>query len=635
MAALHGGQPIGQEAEIILDVEKGSSYQLPRKPVSHQIPEESLATVTWRDLSVAVKDVKGNTKTILKGISGFVEPRQLLAIMGSSGSGKTTLLDSMAGRLPKDVTMTGSVLVNGHPARLAYGGAAYVTQDECLLGTLSVQETLKYVALIRLPQSMSTESKMELVDDIIEELGLVEAKHTPVGNWAIRGLSGGQRRRLAIGCEMVLRPALIFLDEPTSGLDSASAFYVMSMVQRLCHQGRTIAAVIHQPSSEVFEMFDQLCLLTDGRITYFGKAGGAADFFALAGLPVPPNRGAADHFLHCINRDFAGTDDVDKQIEMLQSAFAASPAGAHNATLDFIVPGPVYDTGLHPPPWILQTMHLTRRSFLNMMRDVGIFWLRAGMYIMLCVMLGFVYFQLKHSWQSTYARAALFFFVVAFLTFMSIAAFPAFVEDMRIFVRERLNGYYGVSSFVVANTLSSAPFIFIIALISATACYFLAALNHSGDRFVYFVINLFMSLVVVESLMMAIAPLVPHYLMGIAAGGGVLGMYMLCEGFFQPLSLLPKPVLTYPIHYIAYHSYAFNGLMNNEFQGTDGWACPCSIQPGGCADPSCTLTGSEVVASYDLIQRNKWIEIAVLFGMVIVYRSIFFVTLKAQEAMRR
>ena len=78
--------------------------------------------------------------------------RQLLAIMGSSGSGKTTLLDSLAGRLHKSAAMQGSVLVNGQPTRLAYGGAAYVTQDDCLLGTLSVFETLKFVALLRLPQ---------------------------------------------------------------------------------------------------------------------------------------------------------------------------------------------------------------------------------------------------------------------------------------------------------------------------------------------------------------------------------------------------------------------------------------------------------------------------------------------------
>jgi hypothetical protein len=143
---------------------------------------------------------------------------------------------------------------------------------------------------------------------------------------------------------------------------------------------------------------------------------------------------------------------------------------------------------------------------------------------------------------------------------VSISGFPAFVEDMKVFTRERLNGYYGVATFVLANTAAGLPFIALISVASACAVYFIAGLNLNGfDRFVYFCLDLFLSLVVAESLMMAIAPLVRHFLMGIAAGAGILGFVMLVCGFFQPRRQLPKPVFLYPFHYLSFETYAFFG----------------------------------------------------------------------------
>ena len=92
-----------------------------------------------------------------------------------------------------------------------------------------------------------------------------EAQNVAVGNWFLKGISGGQKRRLSIGCELLTSPSLLFLDEPTSGLDAASAYFVMSGIRALAEKGRTVISVIHQPSSEVFELFDKLCLLSSGK----------------------------------------------------------------------------------------------------------------------------------------------------------------------------------------------------------------------------------------------------------------------------------------------------------------------------------------------------------------------------------
>lgn len=231
---------------------------------------------------------------------------------------------------------------------------------------------------------------------------------------------------------------------------------------------------------------------------------------------------------------------MDAQIKALLTTYAGSrvqeAVQARVAELT-ATPGPAYEASTEQPGWAYQTTVLTWRTFLNNLRNVSVFWLRLAMYVLLCLGVAFVYFQLGDSWKDVYSRAALLFFVVAFLTFMSVAAFPAFVEDMKIFLRERLNGYYGVSQFTVANTLASLPFIFLIAVVSTVTLYWIVGLNSAGGAVIYFILDLFLSLVVVESIMMAIAPIVPNFLMGIAAGAGLLGFYMIVCGFFQPVRL--------------------------------------------------------------------------------------------------
>lgn len=375
-----------------------------------------------------MKDTKGNERHILKGVTGFVEPRHMLAIMGPSGCGKSTLLDTLAGRLASSAQWEGEIRVNGHQSQLSYGRAAYVTQDEVLIGTLTVEETLLFAARLRLPVSMPGERKREIVNGVVAELGLDSVKNTYVGNWHIRGISGGQKRRVSIGCELVTSPTLLFLDEPTSGLDSAAAYHVMASVRRLTEGCRTIVTVIHQPSSETFELFDKLCLLASGDTVYFGDALRAEDMFTAAGLPVPTTRSAPDHFLHCINRDFESDDyDVEGNIHHLVATYKDSKlAESTKATVTEMHknPGEVYEAGLEQPGFLFQTPILTYRTLLNNWRNVGLFWMRLAMYTMLCLCIAFVYFQMGDSWKDVYSRAALLFFVVAFLTFMAIAGFP-------------------------------------------------------------------------------------------------------------------------------------------------------------------------------------------------------------------
>ncbi|KAG2257058.1 hypothetical protein Bca52824_076352 [Brassica carinata] len=177
--------------------------------------------------------------------------------------------------------------------------------------------------------------------------------------------------------------------------------------------------------------------------------------------------------------------------------------------------GTILDSGGSQASFLLQTYTLTKRSFINMSRDFGYYWLRLLIYILVTFCIGTIYWKVGTSYSAILARGSCASFVFGFVTFMSIGGFPSFVEDMKVFQRERLNGHYGVAAFVIANTLAATPFLIIITFISGTICYFMVGLHPGFTHYLFFVLCLYASVTVVESLMMAIASIVPNFLMGI------------------------------------------------------------------------------------------------------------------------
>ena len=156
-----------------------------------------------------------------------------------------------------------------------------MTQEDILLGTLTVRETISYSANLRLPSTMTKEEVNDIIEGIIMEMGLQDCADRLIGNWHLRGISGGEKKRLSIALEILTKPCLLFLDEPTTGLDSASAYFVVQTLRNIAHDGKTVISSIHQPSSEVFALFDDLFLLSGGQTIYFGAAETAVEVHLL------------------------------------------------------------------------------------------------------------------------------------------------------------------------------------------------------------------------------------------------------------------------------------------------------------------------------------------------------------------
>ncbi|KAK3711683.1 FAD-dependent urate hydroxylase [Vermiconidia calcicola] len=240
-------------------------------------------------------------KQILSNITGSVHPGELLAIMGASGAGKTSFLDIVA-RKKKRGNVMGDFWLNGDKVsdddfRSVIG---FVDQEDTMLPTLTVHETILDSALLRLPKDMSRMSKEQKVEDVERQLGIFHIRHQIIGSeeGSGRGISGGEKRRVGIACELVTSPSILFLDEPTSGLDAYNAFNVVECLVTLVKTyNRTVVFTIHQPRSNIVALFDQLMLLAEGRIVYSGPFQKCQSYFDSIGYACPPGFNIADYLV--------------------------------------------------------------------------------------------------------------------------------------------------------------------------------------------------------------------------------------------------------------------------------------------------------------------------------------------------
>ncbi|KAG2409964.1 ABC transporter G family member 11 [Vigna angularis] len=577
--------------------------------------EENDITVTWEDLQARVAGGK-NRKLILNGLTGYAQPGKLLAIMGPSGCGKSTLLDALAGRLGSNIKQTGKILINGLKQELAYGTSGYVTQDDAMLSCLTAGETLYYSAELQFPNSMSVAEKKERADATLREMGLQDAINTRVGGWSCKGLSGGQKRRLSICIEILTHPRLLFLDEPTSGLDSAASFYVMTGIASLILKDgiqRTIVASIHQPSSQVFQLFHHLCLLSSGETVYFGPASHANQFFSSNGFPCPPLYNPSDHYLRIINKDFNQDADEGITTEEATNILDSGAVGRKKIHAEFLT----------------QCLVLLKRSSKQIYRDISNYWLRLTVFIAVSVSLGSIFYHVGASMRSIQERGSLLCFYVSVLCFMTlVGGFSPLIEEMKVLKRERLNGHYGITAFLVGSTFSAVPYTVLVSFIPGAIVNYLSGLHKGLENFVYFSSVLFAIVMWVESLMMVVGSIFPNFVMGVITAGGVEGLMILTSGFYRLPNDLPKALWKYPLYHVSFLNYGFQGLLKNEFEGL----MFSSDEEGG----GISLSGRYILSETWHVQmgHSKWVDLAIMFGMILLYRVLFLLITKCKEKLK-
>jgi ABC-type multidrug transport system ATPase subunit len=339
----------------------------------------------------------------MQNIWGKAEAGKTTAIMGASGAGKTSLFQALAGRISSTgkVVLESDVYVGGvkiNPQdRQIRKMIAYVSQFDALAESSTPRESLRFSAKLRLPKTTFDDTIEKLVQTMIDELGLQSAADTIIGGALKKGISGGEKRRVSIGIELVASPSLIFLDEPTSGLDSFAAAQVMKLLDRVAKGGNTVLFTIHQPSSNVFASFDKLILLNKGQIMYQNSVSDIPQDFASYGYALPGNYNPADWVL-----------DVSQMnsIEDLKRGgfFPPEPAehlGGTSSKQELTFPA-----RNHVSIW-QEFMLLQQREFTNLYRNPTPIILNVSVTSFLAIVFGLIFFGIGKMDRSDYAVSKL------------------------------------------------------------------------------------------------------------------------------------------------------------------------------------------------------------------------------------
>ncbi|KAJ5908791.1 hypothetical protein N7495_001473 [Penicillium taxi] len=598
----------------------------------------SVRNFSWSGLTVTVKDRQTKkARDLINGISGDVLQGEVVALMGPSGCGKTTLLNVLARRPTTSSKVSGDSFANGQHINSASFGrmTSYVEQEDALIGSLTVRETLKFAADLSLPSSVLKRQRMDRIQMLLQAFGIQNQEDILVGTPIRKGISGGQKRRVSVASQLITCPKILFMDEPTSGLDSTASFEVISYVKELARANRIIViASIHQPSTNIFRLFDKLLLLSAGRSCYFGPVASVENYFRQIGHPIPGHTNPAEFLLDIVSSDFdIVKEDALARVQGILNAWTNSTeshaltalVSERDRNIEKAMDKLVDDVSR--PGAISITSTLLHRSFIKSYRDVVAYGIRIVMYLGLAIMMGTVWLRLHPSQEYIQSFVNAIFFGSAFMSFMAVAYVPAFLEDRATFVKERANGLYGATPFVIANLLIGLPFLFLISILFSIVSYWLSNFRPTADAFFTWVMWIFLDLIAAESLVVFVTAIFPNFIISLTLVAFANGLWMSVGGFLVTPKIL-NPFWKYVFHYIDYQAYVFQGMMVNEFsERTYSCAAGCQCMYTTDLASECQIRGTDVLESYGYAagRTGKWVGI--LIGIITVYRLLGWIAL--------
>ncbi|KAI3848079.1 hypothetical protein MKX03_035748 [Papaver bracteatum] len=576
-----------------------------------------LKHISWKNNS------KVEEKMILRGVTGEVVPGEMLAMLGPSGSGKTTLLNALGRRLTGG-DLTGSITYNGKPFCNAMNRkTGFVTQDDTFHPHLTVTETLVFTALLRLPQSFTLQEKIAQAGTVISQLGLTKCKDNIMGGAFVRGVSGGERKRVSIGQEMLINPSLLFLDEPTSGLDSRSAQQVVSILLELANGGRTVLMSIHQPSVNIFYMFHKILLLSSvGNPLYFGKTGKSMDYFSRIGYSISnATTNPADFLLDLAEGVCLGRLNGEKEIKQdLVSAYKTHLLDrikeefpeTGNLQLSTHLEEQVDEKQFSEwnTSWIQQFLVLLKRDLKERKHE-------SFSSMNVCQILVFSCICGLLWWQSSSLQDQMGFLFFCTL-FWSVRPFynsvPTFPLERMMLTKERSSSMYRLSSYFVAKTVTDLPMELVLPTVFVIITYWMGGLKPTAAHFFKTLFVIMYGALVSQGVGLALGAVVMNIKASITFGSVIVETFFLASGYY--VQNVPKFISW--CKYISPSYFTYKLLLASQFKADDLYQC-------GPNNATCKI------GSYPAIEKiglgNVATSIAALTVMLVGYRVIAYLAL--------
>ncbi|URE43428.1 ABC-2 type transporter [Musa troglodytarum] len=512
-------------------------------------------TIRWSGITCTLSDKRGRrpllsllyasaealddpllwTRFLLSNVCGEAKPGRLLAIMGPSGSGKTTLLNVLAGQLMASprLHLSGHLDINGLPMPSEGYKVAYLRQEDLFFSQLTVRETLLLAAELQLPQTWLAEKKDKYARSLLFRLGLVNCADSIVGDAKVRGISGGEKKRLALACELIASPSVIFADEPTTGLDAFQAEKVMETLRQLAEDGHTVICSIHQPRGSVYSKFDDIVLLSEGSLVYMGPAkDGPLTYFAKFGYQCPDHVNPAEFLADLISVDYSSAESVhssQKRIDDLIEAFSKSSFMIQCTT-------PIMQLG--------DSKVSTKFGKKTMVKRRSGWWRQFRL-------------LLKRAWMQVAAINT----AMAALT-KTVGVFP---KERAIVDRERAKDSYALGPYLLSKLLAEIPIGAAFPLMFGTILYPMARLHPSLTRFARFCGIVTMESFAASAMGLTVGAMVPSTEAAMAVGPSLMTVFIVFGGYY--VNAENTPLVFRWIPRVSLIRWAFQGLCINEFSG--------------------------------------------------------------------
>ncbi|KAM3963649.1 ATP-binding cassette subfamily G member 4 [Aphomia sociella] len=541
--------------------------------------------ICFVDINYTVKQnilTKGR-KCILNNMSGTFNAGELTVIMGQSGAGKSSLMDILAGYTKPT---SGNLYVNGQLRNEDNfrRRSCYILQQDMVQNMLTIFESLTIAAELKLGNHVTQEQKKKRVVEIITSLSLVHAQNTRASD-----LSGGQKKRLAIGLELVSDPPVMFLDEPTSGLDSSISKQIVYLLHLLARQGRTVVITMHQPSATLLRMVDRLYAVVAGRCAYTGSVDSLLPYLKQMDLTCPPYHNPVDFLIEICG------EKANELVNLSQNGKNDEWNITNNETDDsfkvHIKNDEIFLTTLPPPKedptnkillalkstystsYWKQFTTLFRRSALSIWRNPAFTIMITGIHCSMALFVGMLFYNIGGEAKYIRHNFSMLNYCLMFLMFTAFNAvtitFPVQIPIVR---REHFNRWYTAGAYFISTLISALPTQTVCTLSYACIVYWLTGQPPELKRFLAFSWTLLMVSYVALCIGLLNGSMfnIKH---GVIFGSFLIMPFTIFSGFFLRYS--DAPLLFRWIFHISFLKHGLVGLVYAIF-GMDRPKLPCS-----------------------------------------------------------